>query len=293
MGELEEFCAICGGPSACSASSCAATLNRSFDTSTEWLDDWCGVTPEQPEQPISIGKYTFAGCFECSCFRAGCDAVDSSHIHLDGTADTFATFSQWHFHIIESPDVSLELHGSTAKSSMAPAAGLHLYHDQWVRYGVAFHRACGQVLQQRLGYAINFNHIWPLLQQQYEEQRGVCGGYLFRHDYGGTEKYYSQFFDTDMLPEDEHLLMDPRQCRGNADRIVRVWEPLVQRFTGGTAAAATAGTAAATAHPPAAGALACQSVTPAPHAQAATGSPAVHTNKVGGTAALRLARSTT
>jgi len=54
--------------------------------------------------------------------------------------------------------------------------------------------------------------------------------FRWRYNYGGTEEYHGREFDMKLLERDTHLLLDPRLCNGNADRIVRVWEPLVQRF---------------------------------------------------------------
>lgn len=93
----------------------------------------------------------------------------------------------------------------------------------WVRYGVAFHRACGEVLQQQLGYAVSFNDVWPLLQKQ----KGMCSNHLqvmHGRSYGGTEQYHGKrhFMITHVEPEDEYVLLDPRQCSSNADRIVAV-----------------------------------------------------------------------
>jgi len=121
----------------------------------------------------------------------------------------------------------------------APKPGLHYMEgwwgcgdSDWVRYGVAFHHACGEVLQQQLGYAVSFNEVWPLLQKQ----KGLCSNHLHNRSYGGTEQYHQgspggdRFMFAHVEPEDEYLLLDPRQCSSNADRIGAVWEPLVRQF---------------------------------------------------------------
>jgi len=208
--------------------------------------------------PIDIGHYDSSGCFECGCLSASCTEPDSSHLNANGAGDKFATFGPWLFDIkpheqqaSKKPAIGTDSSSSSSSPTDArmTAAGLHKCGGEWVRYGVAFHRACGQVLQQRLGYAIDFNHIWPLLEQQNEElPDSGCVNYFISISYDGTDKYHGQEFEPWLDTEDEYLLLDPRHCRQNADRIVRVWEPLVQKFRGhqpGTAAAAAqAGSAA-------------------------------------------------
>jgi hypothetical protein len=84
--ERPECCIICGLPS---LSVLADSTGRessdepcvvSVSVGTEWLDDWVGVTPEQPEQPIQIGTLTGPGQFE----------VDGS----DEPTHPFCTFRQ-------------------------------------------------------------------------------------------------------------------------------------------------------------------------------------------------------
>ena len=60
--------------------------------------------------------------------------------------------------------------------------------------------------------------------------------------YGGIERYHgshtlegsnqecSRFVFRFVSPADEYMLLNPLQCGGNADRIIRTWEPLVQQF---------------------------------------------------------------
>jgi len=60
----DEFCAVCGGPPRSDKFLCTAGLNLTANISTDWLDDWVGVTPEQPDQPSNIGTYNDHGCFE-------------------------------------------------------------------------------------------------------------------------------------------------------------------------------------------------------------------------------------
>jgi hypothetical protein len=127
-------------------------------------------------------------------------------------------------------------------------------HGSWVRYGVAAHRSCLQLLQERLDYNFRFEDVWPLLQQRWKHTGSGQFATVFHdpsdeHDYstnhldcsyGGISKYYgtawvgvrecSCFAFCSVSPEDEYMLLDPLQCSSNADRIVQVWEPLVQQF---------------------------------------------------------------
>lgn len=80
----------------------------------------------------------------------------------------------------------------------------------------------------------------------------------WRYDYGGTEEYHGREFDMKLLEKDAHLLLDPRLCRGNADRIVRVWEPQVKHFRSNTLDEPTAGEEAAAAEAEAAAAAEAQ-----------------------------------
>ena len=139
----------------------------------------------------------------------------------------------------------------------APEPGLHWLEgwwggdSGWARYGVAFHRSCGQLLRQRLGYSLSFDHVWPLLQQPTTEPcphhyRGtlmISSNHLMMSDFsfGGAEHYHgtaafvgeklgSCFLASHMAAADDYMLLDPLQCGGNADRIVRIWRPLVRKF---------------------------------------------------------------
>jgi hypothetical protein len=152
----------------------------------------------------------------------------------------------------------------------APEPGLHLLEDRfddggtWARYGAAMHRSYGQLLQQRLGYKLSFHDVWPLLKdpsaapcshdpsttrQAAEEVRAMmdmrASSNHLNCSYGGIDTYHGT---TDVGPllclggvcgdfafcfvsaADEYMLLDPLQCSSNADRIIRVWEPLVKQF---------------------------------------------------------------
>jgi hypothetical protein len=125
------------------------------------------------------------------------------------------------------------------------------------------HRSCGQLLQQRLGYKLSFHDVWPLLKpsaapcshdpsttrQSAERLRVMMEMHASSNhlncSYGGIDTYHGT---TDVGPllcfggvcgnfafrfvsaADEYMLLDPLQCSSNADRIIRVWEPLVKQF---------------------------------------------------------------
>jgi hypothetical protein len=126
------------------------------------------------------------------------------------------------------------------------------------------HRSYGQLLQQRLGYKLSFHDVWPLLKdpsaapcshdpsttrQAAKEVRAMmdmrASSNHLNCSYGGIDTYHGT---TDVGPllclggvcgdfafcfvsaADEYMLLDPLQCSSNADRIKRVWEPLVKQF---------------------------------------------------------------
>lgn len=269
----DEFCVICGGPPYPDKPSPAAQ-SAPFPKATAWLQDWVGVTPEEPEEPIDIGTCNGHGCWEL----------------FEPEDQTFASYGQWADAI--APDLRRHalrmLHGPAGDCGCslppywddevrmeydedseeeggeeelffedvcpkdAPEPDLHWLdvgrESCWARYGVAFHASCEQPLQERLGYAVSFRDVWPLLEQSCKEPPSSmddCGirssNHLRQLSYGGIERYQgrtvyksgrcsSRFAFSRVSAAHEYLLLDPLQCSSNADRIVAVWEPLVQQF---------------------------------------------------------------
>jgi hypothetical protein len=196
------------------------------------------VTADHPEKPITLGKYDSNGCWVKP------DVVPLGH-------STFAAYGQWDSRIVPGPG-----HAPEAGLCWLPFeinASLERGSGTWARYGVAFHHSCGQLLQQRLGYNLNFNHVWPLLRQRSSCKHDPSTAPCWQHagedvssnhlncSYGGIDRYHRvsrddvQFEEADFAfrfvsAADEYMLLDPLQCSNNADRIVRVWEPLVKQF---------------------------------------------------------------
>jgi hypothetical protein len=238
--------------------------------STDWLSQWKGVTAEHPEKPITLGKYNSNGCWvkpDHSTFAAygQCASRIVPHEQRYGPSATSDCSEDSSGYSDNSPDEDWYkdwLHGPATWACNAPEAGLRWLpfetdgYDEggsgtWARYGVAFHRSCGQLLQQRLGYNLNFNHVWPLLQQRspckhdpstarHAGDDRVSSNHL-NCSYGGIDRYH-RVTDRDILlgeadfafrfvsAADEYMLLDPLQCSSNADRIIRTWEPLVKQF---------------------------------------------------------------
>lgn len=265
----EEFCVVCGGPPDFNSMSSTAGRSGATRISTDWLSDWQGVTPEQPDQPIDIGRYDGHGCWRLPDFD------DAQMPPPDGSI--FASYGEWfkaiggneaeHDRLYGPPDTcecsppasddeeedddDEEDPEPIVCPNHAPEPGLHWLEGWWggdscwARYGVALHRSCGQLLRQQLGYSLNFNHIWPLLAQPTSTPHPPwpSSNHLVDISYGGAEVYHggdpwgfagektgSAFLVSHMSPADEYMLLDPLGCGGNAARILRIWGPMVKGF---------------------------------------------------------------
>ena len=92
-------------------------------------------------------------------------------------------------------------------------------------FGLFCHEKCFRVLERDLQYTLRFHDVWPMLMQQ------KLGGHLEDYtDYGGMEVYHSQYFMFRELFLDgkEWMLRDPMTHRDNAERILKVWRPIVK-----------------------------------------------------------------
>lgn len=92
----DEFCVICGGPPYPDKPSPAAQ-NAPFPKATAWLQDWVGVTPEEPEEPINIGTYNGRGCWKLAATGLSEAALSDSDSEADPDSEDqiFASYGQW------------------------------------------------------------------------------------------------------------------------------------------------------------------------------------------------------
>ena len=118
-----------------------------------------------------------------------------------------------------------------AKNSRCDGYTNYMMHfDKKAIYGVAFHSKCAKLIERELGYKVNFCHLWPLLLS--EQDFGNC---LKSNSYGGMSKYAGNMqefqYSACVADGNEWMLHDPLKDKKNADRIIKVWTPLVKSFT--------------------------------------------------------------
>lgn len=133
---------------------CSAGRDLKAPVGTDWVLDRCGVTSE--DQPITLGCYNGYGCFYTP--------QKAFTYKKKSAAIRFATYGQWSKHIKPHQGTLVDARLKEQKQGLHWHEGL----NQWVMYGVAFHRACSQVLEQRLGYTVKFEDVWGLLEEHQE-----------------------------------------------------------------------------------------------------------------------------
>lgn len=91
------------------------------------------------------------------------------------------------------------------------------------QYGLTCHAKCYQLLQDRLGYTLQYQDVWPLLDVANDDN--TC----LHSEYGGMTEYQEQHTLYKYIEEDhaEWMLLDPTTNEQNAQRIMEVWKPLI------------------------------------------------------------------
>lgn len=113
-----------------------------------------------------------------------------------------------------------------AHSSFSLAA-IARYQTSWSQgefYGLVCHRKCYELLERDLQYSLRFSDVWPMLMQQ------EYGSWLHSTDYGGMATYMEQGFMYGMLYLEGNgwMLQDPTTNKRNGDRILKLWQSIIQ-----------------------------------------------------------------
>jgi hypothetical protein len=94
-------------------------------------------------------------------------------------------------------------------------------------HGLTCHENCYKLLERDLHYTLRFRDVWPLLMQQEFPTAWLDWEVT---DYGGMAAYGGEFFKYKQLYLDGNgwMFQDPLTHRANAERILKVWKPLIQ-----------------------------------------------------------------
>lgn len=111
----------------------------------------------------------------------------------------------------------VEQDGKTYKVSK-----FHWHRDDKKDYGIICHVDCYNFLKNRLKYKLMFAHVCRLLSDNYTllKNYGKIGDLLDR------DLYQEDSFDT--VPK--YIFESPLKNKENANRIMKIWEPLVKKF---------------------------------------------------------------
>ena len=89
---------------------------------------------------------------------------------------------------------------------------------------IACHRQCYKLLVSKLDYKLKFGDVKCLLDD-------LIGVLKEKEKYGLMYAYsFDQEFDSSSFFIDKWLLEDPNENKENSKRILKIWEPLVQRI---------------------------------------------------------------